>query len=95
MRLSVQGIKSLVGHFACFCQEFGFYEVKKIFHYFFQIYIDAPQGVPGVSKNSQNMLQIKVLSSWPFGSQNIKNNVFGIELFSIHLPLCHSAETRC
>ena len=49
--------------------------------HFFQIYIDAPQGVPGVSKNSQNMLQIKVLGSWPFGSQNIKNRVFGFEFF--------------
>ena len=28
-RVSVQGDKSLGGHFACFCQEFNFYEVKK------------------------------------------------------------------
>ena len=49
--------------------------------HFFQISIDAPQGVPGVSKNSKNMLQIKVLSSWPFGSQNIKNGAFGVEFF--------------
>ena len=27
-RVSVQGIKSLGGHFACLCQEFDFYEVK-------------------------------------------------------------------
>ena len=63
--------------------------------HFLKIYIDALQGVAGVSKYSQNMLQIKVLSSWPFGSQNIKNRVFRFELFSIHLPLFHSAETRC
>ena len=36
MRLSVQGVKSLVSHFACLCQEFDFYEVKKniFYHYF-------------------------------------------------------------
>ena len=28
-RVSVQGVKSLGGHFACFCQGFEFYEVKK------------------------------------------------------------------
>ena len=28
-RVSVQGVKSLGGHFACLCQEFDFYEVKK------------------------------------------------------------------
>ena len=27
-RVSVQGIKSLGGHFACLCQEFDFYEVE-------------------------------------------------------------------
>ena len=26
-RVSVQGVKSLGGHFACLCQEFEFYEV--------------------------------------------------------------------
>ena len=34
-RVSVQGVKSLGGHFACLCQGFEFYEVKKkICHYF-------------------------------------------------------------
>jgi hypothetical protein len=28
-RLSVQGVKSLGGHFACLCRGFDFYEVKK------------------------------------------------------------------
>ena len=28
-RVSVQGVKSLIGHFACLCQGFEFYEVKK------------------------------------------------------------------
>jgi hypothetical protein len=32
--LSVQGVKSLGGHFACLCREFEFYEVKKNFYYF-------------------------------------------------------------
>jgi hypothetical protein len=27
-RVSVQGVESLGGHFACFCWEFDFYEVK-------------------------------------------------------------------
>ena len=27
-RVSVQGVKSLGGHFACLCREFDFYEVK-------------------------------------------------------------------
>ena len=30
-RVSVQGVKSLGGHFACLCQGFEFYEVKKFF----------------------------------------------------------------
>ena len=30
IRVSVQGVKSLGGHFACLCREFEFYEVKKI-----------------------------------------------------------------
>merc|ERR1712051_159695 len=29
LRVSVQGVKSLGSHFACLCQEFDFYEVKK------------------------------------------------------------------
>jgi hypothetical protein len=29
IRSSVQGVKSLGGHFACLCREFDFYEVKK------------------------------------------------------------------
>ena len=28
-RVSVQGVKSLVGHFACLCRGFEIYEVKK------------------------------------------------------------------
>ena len=28
-RVSVQGVESLDGHFACLCQGFEFYEVKK------------------------------------------------------------------
>ena len=31
IRVSVQGVKSLGGHFACLCRGFEFYEVKKIF----------------------------------------------------------------
>ena len=30
IRVSVQGVKSLGGHFACLCRGFDFYEVKKI-----------------------------------------------------------------
>ena len=30
-RVSVQGVKSLGGHFACLCRGFEFHEVKKIF----------------------------------------------------------------
>ena len=29
-RVSVQGVKSLDGHFACLCRGFEFYEVKKM-----------------------------------------------------------------
>ena len=29
-RVSVQGVKSLGGHFACLCLEFDFYEEKKM-----------------------------------------------------------------
>ena len=28
-RVSIQGVKSLGGHFACLCRRFEFYEVKK------------------------------------------------------------------
>ena len=28
-RVSVQGVESLSGHYACLCREFDFYEVKK------------------------------------------------------------------
>ena len=31
LRVSVQGVKSLGGHFACLCRGFEFYEVKKKF----------------------------------------------------------------
>ena len=34
-RVSVQGVKSLGSHFACLCRGFEFYEVKKIFCYYF------------------------------------------------------------
>ena len=33
-RVSVQGVKSLGGHFACLCRGFEFYEVKKKCYYF-------------------------------------------------------------
>ena len=33
-RVSVQAVKSLGGHFACLCQEFDFYEEKKILLFF-------------------------------------------------------------
>jgi hypothetical protein len=51
--------------------------------------MDAPPGVPGVSKNQNFFLQINVLSSCPFDTQNIKNRVFRFELFSVHVPLCY------
>ena len=35
-RASVQGVKSLGGHFACLCRGFEFYEVKKKFVIIFQ-----------------------------------------------------------
>ena len=35
-RVSVQGVKSLGGHFACLCRGFEFYEVKKKFDIIFQ-----------------------------------------------------------
>ena len=31
VRVSVQGVKSLGGHFACLCRGFDFYEVKFIY----------------------------------------------------------------
>ena len=34
VRVSVQGVKSLSGHFACLCRGFDFYEVKKNCYYF-------------------------------------------------------------
>jgi len=34
-RVSVQGVKSLGGHFACLCRGFEFYEVKKKNCYYF------------------------------------------------------------
>ena len=46
----------------------------------------------GVSKNSQKYDTNKSVVFWPFGPQN---RVFRFELFSIHLPLCQSAKTRC
>jgi hypothetical protein len=35
-RVSVQGVKSLGGHFACLCRRFEFYEVKKKKYIIFQ-----------------------------------------------------------
>ena len=35
-RVSVQGVKSLGGHFACLCRGFEFYEVKKNMLIFFK-----------------------------------------------------------
>ena len=35
-RVSVQGVKSLGGHFACLCRGFEFYEVKKFLLLFFK-----------------------------------------------------------
>ena len=46
-----------------------------------------PQGSQGCQKIRIFFSQLKVLSSCPFGSQNIKNRVFRFELFSVHLPL--------
>ena len=34
-RVSVQGVKSLGGHFACLCRGFDFYEVKKKKKYYY------------------------------------------------------------
>ena len=34
IRVSVQGVKSLGGHFACLCRGFEFYEVRKKSYYF-------------------------------------------------------------
>ena len=48
---------------------------------FFQIYMDEPPGVLRVSENQIFFLQIKVLSSCPFGSQNIQNSVLGLSYF--------------
>ena len=35
-RVSVQGVKSLGGHFACLCRGFDFYEVNNFFVIIFQ-----------------------------------------------------------
>ena len=35
-RVSVQGVKSLGGHFACLCWRFDYYEVEKYHHHFFK-----------------------------------------------------------
>ena len=32
-RVSVQGVKSLGGHFACLCKGFDFYEEKKCYYF--------------------------------------------------------------
>jgi hypothetical protein len=38
-RVSVQGVKSLGGHFACLCRGFEFYEVKKnVIYTFYHLY---------------------------------------------------------
>ena len=36
IRVSVQGVKSIGGQFACLCRGFDFYEVKKIYIFIFQ-----------------------------------------------------------
>ena len=36
VRVSVQGVKSLGGHFACLCREFDFYEVNFVLLLFFK-----------------------------------------------------------
>ena len=36
IRVSVQGVESLGGHFVCSCQEFDFYEVKEKYIIIFQ-----------------------------------------------------------
>ena len=55
---------------------------SRIRHYFFSnLYGRTPRGPRGVKKSDFFFLQIKVLSSCPFGSQNIKNRVFKFELF--------------
>ena len=36
LRVCVQGVKSLGGHFACLCRGFEFYEVKKNLLLFFK-----------------------------------------------------------
>ena len=48
----------------------------------------GPRGPRGVKK-SDFFLQMEVLSSCPFGSQNIKKRIFRFDLFSVHLPLCY------
>ena len=40
-RVSVQGVKSLGGHFACICQGVDFYEVKKVLLFFKQKYFHS------------------------------------------------------
>ena len=35
VRVNVQGVKSLGGHFACLCREFDFYEVKRKKKYYY------------------------------------------------------------
>ena len=52
--------------------------------FFSNLYGRTPRGARDVKK-SDFFLQMKVLSSCPFGSQNIKNRVFRVELFFIYL----------
>ena len=54
MRLSVQGVKSLVSHFACLCREFDFYVVKK--KYFF-----IPKNMLQIKVLSSDLLAHKTL----------------------------------
>ena len=55
----------------------------------FQIYMDPPTGVPGASKNQNFSFTNKSVEFLPqnSNSKNIKNEVFGFELFSVHLTL--------
>ena len=53
-RVSVQGVKSLGGHFACLCRGFEFYEVKK------KIFVIIPQKENG---NTFTLLIIFIVKS--------------------------------
>jgi len=54
-RVSIQGVKSLGGHFACLCRGFEFYEVKNDF--FFVIIFQKENG------NTSTLLIIFIVKS--------------------------------